>query len=134
MDTSALIAILSAEAEAVVLRNFMDAEPDPTVSAATLHEAFCVSIRTRLERGSQRLERLISLLNPEIVPFDDVQLDAAKVAYHLYGRGSGHLANLNMGDCFAYALAKTFDLPLLFKGNDFVHTDVKPALTWEDDE
>ena len=45
-----------------------------------------------------------------------------------YGRGTGHPARLNMGDCFAYALAKTRNLPLLFKGDDFIHTDIEPAL------
>ena len=52
----------------------------------------------------------------------------ARRAYRAYGRGTGHPARLNLGDCFAYALAKATGEPLLFKGDDFIHTDVEPAL------
>jgi ribonuclease VapC len=55
--------------------------------------------------------------------------DAAILAHIRFGRGSGHAADLNLGDCFAYALAKTRNLPLLFKGDDFIHTDIVPALS-----
>jgi ribonuclease VapC len=75
-----------------------------------------------------RLELLVENLSPQVVSFDLGQLAVAKAAYTRFGRGTGHPANLNMGDCFAYAVAKTRRLPLLFKGNDFIHTDVEPAL------
>jgi ribonuclease VapC len=55
------------------------------------------------------------------------QAHIARAAYRDFGKGSGHPARLNFGDCFAYALAKATDEPLLFKGDDFIHTDVEPA-------
>ena len=128
VDTSALISILVAEEGYVQLAEYMDAEVDAAISAATLHEAFCVCTRQNLPRGPERLERMVSLLEAEIVPFDAAQLVAARQAYREFGRGSGHRAGLNMGDCFSYALAKIRGLPLLFKGDDFVHTDIRAAL------
>lgn len=71
---------------------------------------------------------MLDLIAPRFVAFDVDQLAAARVAYSRYGRGSGHPARLNMGDCFSYALAKSRNLPLLFKGDDFIHTDIEPAL------
>jgi ribonuclease VapC len=128
VDTSALISILVAEEGYVQLAEYMDTEVDAAISAATLHEAFCVCTRQNLPRGPERLERMVSLLEAEIVPFDAAQLVAARQAYREFGRGSGHRAGLNMGDCFSYALAKIRGLPLLFKGDDFVHTDIRAAL------
>ncbi len=81
-----------------------------------------------VRNGALRLQTLIDGLPLEIIPFDAAQLDLAKAAYAEFGRGSGHAAKLNMGDCFSYALAKALDLPLLFKGNDFGHTDIASAL------
>lgn len=74
------------------------------------------------------LQVLIDRLELTVVPFDLAQLEVARLAYSRYGRGSRHRADLNMGDCFAYALAKTRNLPLLFKGDDFIHTDIESAL------
>jgi ribonuclease VapC len=63
-----------------------------------------------------------------VVPFDEPMAEAAFDAFKRYGKGQGHRAQLNIIDCAAYALAKTRDLPLLFKGNDFASTDIRPAL------
>jgi ribonuclease VapC len=63
----------------------------------------------------------------EIVPPGRAEMEAAYAAFVSYGRGSGHPANLNFGDLFVYALAKVREVPLLFKGDDFVHTDIQPA-------
>jgi len=63
----------------------------------------------------------------ELAPFDAAQLQAAQRASASYGKGTGHPAQLNFGDCMAYALAKVTGEPLLFKGDHFVHTDVEPA-------
>jgi ribonuclease VapC len=98
------------------------------VSAATLHESFCVASREAMVDGRERLDRMVELVAPRVHPFDERQLAAAREAYIRYGRGGRHKAGLNMGDCFAYALAKTRNLPLLFKGEDFFHTDIEPAL------
>jgi ribonuclease VapC len=128
VDTSALVAILTGEPEAEVFMVLVDQADGFAVSAGTLYEAYCVVRRSGIERGSERLDRLIELAAPMVSPFDVEQLHTAKCAYRRYGRGTGHPARLNMGDCFAYALAKTKDLPLLFKGDDFIHTDIEPAL------
>jgi len=129
VDTSVLIAILNKEPEARLFATTCHAAETLFVSVATLHEAHCVAVRRRMEDGPARLDELAGRLELISVPFDRPQLAAARVGYAKYGRGTGHPANLNMGDCFAYALAATRDLPLLFKGDDFVHTDVRPALT-----
>lgn len=128
IDTSALVAILTGEPEADAFIAALDQASSIAVSAATLHEAYCVAQRAGIERGGERLGRLIELTAAMISPFDAEQLDAARRAYRRYGRGTRHAANLNMGDCFAYALAKTKRLRLLFKGDDFIHTDIEPAL------
>ncbi|MEM0898936.1 MAG: type II toxin-antitoxin system VapC family toxin [Pseudomonadota bacterium] len=73
----------------------------------------------------QRFQETFPML---MVPIDQQQAYLAKDARRQFGRGSGHPAQLNMGDCFAYALAKKLSKPLLFKGNDFSHTDVRSAL------
>ena len=64
-----------------------------------------------------------------IEPVDEPQVRLARAAYRAFGRGSGHPAALNFGDCFSYALAKLRDEPLLYKGKDFPETDIHPALT-----
>lgn len=129
LDTSALIAILALESDADRFKRHIDEDREALVSAATLHEAFCVASGEQFRDGAERLGRIIELINPRIVPFDAEQLAAARIAYSRYGRGTGHRAGLNLGDCFAYALARTRNLPLLFKGDDFIHTDIRPALS-----
>ena len=128
IDTSAIVAILLREPDADLFRRYFDKWAWAAISTATLHEAYCVSKRDDFPEGARQIDEFLSLVEPEIVPFDMIQVSAARAAYDTYGRGSGHPANLNMGDCFSYALAKTRKLPLLFKGDDFVHTDIEPAL------
>ena len=76
----------------------------------------------------QGLQDLIESSRPEIRAFDVEQAGLAFAAYRRYGKGSGHRARLNLGDCAAYALARSLDLPLLFRGDDFGHTDIRSAL------
>lgn len=128
VDSSALISILGVESDNASFAQAIVTSDKAIVSAASVHEAFCVAVRGRYAGGPLRLEAIVAKLQLEIEPFDLVQLEAAKTAYQKYGRGTGHPANLNMGDCVAYALAKTRRLPLLFKGDDFIHTDAEPAL------
>lgn len=127
-DTSAIIAVLNDEPGAHLFKQEFHKADNVLVSFATLFEASCVMASDRFPNGSDRLEALIELLDMTPVAFDDIQLRHARAAYTLYGRSSEHRAGLNMGDCFAYALAKTRNLPLLFKGDDFIHTDIRPAL------
>jgi ribonuclease VapC len=128
IDTSVLIAILNVEEGAEGLKTFVDRNIRCCIGTATLHESFCVVRRHTIPNGPKRLETMVELIAPEIVSFDSSQLEIAKSAYSRFGRGTGHKASLNMGDCFSYALAKARRLPLLFKGDDFLHTDIEPAL------
>ncbi len=77
----------------------------------------------RGDEGARDLDLLLAQLNVEIVPFTARQADIARKAFRRYGRGR-HDAELNFGDCCAYALAKDESSPLLFKGDDFSKTDV----------
>jgi ribonuclease VapC len=98
------------------------------MSALNVHETACV-LRARI--GPEAVEKFWLLLEDsqiEIVPFDHAQVQAAAVAFNRYGKGINPRARLNLADCAAYALAKTMNAPLLFKGNDFTETDLKSAL------
>lgn len=128
VDTSALIAILGNEAEAFPFSDLIVKAENVVVSTATIHEANCVVARGGYSTMADSVSEMISDLGIRQVGFTTEQVDAARDAYLAFGRGSGHRARLNMGDCFSYALAKTRDLPLLFKGDDFIHTDIRPAL------
>lgn len=128
VDTSALMAVLNDEADALAYKKAFHEADDMLLSTATLFEAGCVVARGKLQNGHLRLEMLVDRLSPTVVAFDLDQMAVARSAYFRFGRGSGHPASLNMGDCFSYALAMTRRLPLLFKGDDFIHTDIVPAL------
>ena len=78
--------------------------------------------------GVDRLECWLASFDPEFVPVDKEQADAAFLAFQTYGKGVHARARLNMGDCASYALAKSRGLPLLFKGDDFIHTDLQSAM------
>ena len=128
IDTSALIAFLRDEAEALSIQDAMTSAGRHYISALTLFEC-----RTVLwwRFGAEMVQGLHDLLDgwrPEICAFDPEQASLAFSAYRRFGKGSGHKAQLNLCDCAAYALASSLDLPLLYKGNDFVHTDVRSAL------
>ena len=75
----------------------------------------------------RRFDDLVKEARIVIEPVTEVQARIAREAYRDFGKGSGHPAKLNFGDCFAYALAKTTGEPLLFKGDDFIQTDIIPA-------
>lgn len=128
VDTSALVCVLNDEPEAMAFNHAFHEADEIFISTATVLEASCVMAGDRFVQGRQRLRRLMELLSPTIVPFDAEQLTISQTAYAKFGRGSAHPASLNMGDCFAYSLAKTLGIPLLFKGDDFIHTDIQPAL------
>jgi len=130
VDTSALIAILRAEADAPDLLEIIGAADEVMISAATLLEASIVTAGKGDE--TLRLKRLVEQTELVVVPFSAEESLVGEEAYRRFGRGSGHPAKLNFGDCFAYALAKARGLPLLFKGNDFIHTDLK--LAWRPEQ
>lgn len=126
VDTSALVAILREEDEALTFVQILGRANRRLMSAGTMLEAGIVTIQRNDEHS--RLRALMRKAQIEVVPVSEADAGAGTLAFQRYGRGSGHPARLNFGDCFAYALAKTRGLPLLFKGDDFIHTDVEPAL------
>jgi ribonuclease VapC len=128
VDTSALIAVLYDEPDATAFAAALDAAPRCRISAANFLEASIVADRRRRRGGGRRFDDLLLELEMVIEPVTEEQVLVARAAYSDYGRGSGHPAKLNFGDCFAYALARATGEPLLFKGNDFIHTDIEPAL------
>jgi len=128
IDSSALFAILAEEPEARAFARAITRARQPRVSAATLVEArVVVGARLGAEKR-RRLDALLRELEVVVVPFDEEQATIASDAYRDYGKGSGHPAGLNLRDCYSYALASQTGEPLLYKGDDFVHTDLRPAV------
>jgi ribonuclease VapC len=127
VDTSALVAIFFDEAEGDLFSDLIREADEPCVSTATVAETLIVlDNRTRDGNGELLRNMLFELgLVIEAVTLTDAWI--AGDAYRRFGKGR-HRARLNFGDCFSYALAKSLDLPLLFKGDDFRHTDIRPAL------
>lgn len=129
VDTSALIAILRDEPEAAFCAMAIENAPVRRVSAANFLEAASVIDGSRDAIASRRFDDLVKEAGLVIEPVTEAQARIARDAYRDFGKGSGHPARLNFGDCFAYALAKATGEPLLFRGNDFTHTDVVPVRT-----
>jgi len=127
VDTSAIVAVLADEPERERLLAALLQASSIKISAATLVELGIVVDRRRDPRLSRRLDELLAELAVEVVAVDAAQASTARGAYRDYGKGSGHPAALNLGDCFSYALASVAREPLLFVGHDFVHTDLEPA-------
>jgi ribonuclease VapC len=128
VDTSAVIAILRDEPEAAAFATVADAAAQCRMSAANFFEAAIIIDGRRDAIASRRLDDLLRELQIVIEPVTESQARLAREAYRDFGRGSGHPARLNFGDCFAYALARERGEPLLFKGGDFSHTDIAPAI------
>jgi ribonuclease VapC len=127
LDTSVLIAIIKEEPEAASFAVTMEASKELRISAANYLELSMVVDRLRNPRLSARLDEILEKAAVIIEPVTAEQAQIARQAYRDYGRGSGHRANLNFSDCFAYALARAKREPLLFQGDDFNHTDVRSA-------
>jgi ribonuclease VapC len=128
VDTSTLIAILRDKPEATACAQAIEGARQRRISATNFVEAACVIDGARDPVASRRLDDLLKEADLVIEPVTEAQARIAREAYRDFGRGSGHPAKLNFGDCFAYALARAKGEPLLFKGDDFVHTDIAPAL------
>ncbi|MGB6974943.1 MAG: type II toxin-antitoxin system VapC family toxin [Terracidiphilus sp.] len=128
VDSSVIIAILKREAEHIQLATILRASPINKISAATYVEASIVIERWKNPILSARFDEIIEQFHILIEPFTPEQAGIARQAYRDFGRGSGHAANLNFGDCFSYALARAKREPILFKGDDFNRTDLTPAV------
>jgi len=127
VDTSALIAILRDEPEARACASAIESSAIRRVSAANFVETALIIDASRDPVASRRFDDLIREALIIVEPVTEAQARIAREAYRDFGKGSGHPAKLNFGDCFAYALAKVTAEPLLFKGDDFARTDIEPA-------
>src|SRR6516164_6510339 len=126
IDTSAVVAVLLNEANAPRITQAMETGSPRLFSAANLLEAIVIESR-KGENGGRELDLLIYRADIEIIPVDQDQAEIARIAWRRFGKGR-HPAALNYGDCFAYALAKSRRLPLLFQGDDFSQTDIESVL------
>jgi ribonuclease VapC len=130
VDASAIVSILTNEPDAPRLAAAVEEAGAPITSPIAIFEA-TLGIRRRhdmtVERAEWNLSRFLVAAGITVVPLTARDAEIALDAFKRYGKGQGHQAQLNMGDCFAYAVAKTHQTSLLFKGNDFAHTDIEAA-------
>ena len=130
VDASAIIAILTREAEAQQLAKLLEDAELPITSPVQIFEAvlgLCRKRQITIGDGEQDVREFLHIADIRTVPITDEQATMALDACARYGRGRGHPAQLNMGDCFAYAVAQSHGVPLLFKGDDFSKTDAMTA-------
>ena len=124
VDTSALMAIVLEEPQGAACMGALESEDDLLISAGTVAETLIVAGRRNI---SDVISGLIEDLNLTVVPVSAAVARRVALAYAQWGKGV-HPAGLNFGDCFAYALAKERDCPLLYVGEDFGKTDLRPAI------
>ncbi len=127
LDTSVLAAIIFGEDDRAAILEAISGAPSRRISAATYIELSIVVDSRRDPVMSRGLDDLLARLRIEVVDLTFSQAQVARGAHLDFGRRSGNPAKLNMGDCFSYSLAKIRDEPLLWKGDDFGHTDVRRA-------
>ena len=132
IDSSAVVAVVQDEPEGTAVLAALRAArlggARTLLSAATSVELGIVVDGRHNPVLSRRVEDLLRDAAVDVVPFDADQARVARQAYRDFGKGSGHPARLNLGDCFSYALASVRREPLLFVGDDFTHTDVRSVL------
>ena len=132
VDASAIVAILTREPEADRLADLLDQAREPITSPLAVFEAVAGLCRKRhasVEEAQADLRTFLEAARIRLVPVTAEDGEMALLAFARYGKGRGHPAQLNMGDCFAYAAARTHRASLLFKGEDFSQTDVAAATT-----
>lgn len=128
IDTSVIYAILCGEQDAPLHLLAIRRAQGIMMSALSVFECRTVFLRRFNMAKVWEFDAFLDETGTQIFPFDDDQAGVAFTAYGRFGRGSGHKAQLNYGDCAPYALARTLNAPLLFKGKDFIHTDIIAAL------
>lgn len=131
VDTSAVVAILNTEDDWHLYDRALRTATQAQMSSATYVELGVVIDSRGNPATSRMLDRVLQRWAVQVTALTPAQAVIARHAYRDFGRGSGHPARLNLGDCFSYALAADTGLPLLFKGDDFTHTDVTSALAPE---
>lgn len=127
IDTSAIVAILFAEAEASRMVSAIAAAPRKLLGAATVVETSAIMLAKKGPAGEIALDALLERLEVEIVPLTAEGGAHARSAYRRFGTGVGKPAVLNYGDCLSYGVARQLGEPLLFKGEDFAVTGVEAA-------
>ena len=127
VDASAIVAILSGEPEADALADVLDGAKSPITSPVAILEAtlgICRKRHASVAEARRDVMKFLEIAGVRTVAINATAGDAALDAFDRYGKGRGHPAQLNLGDCFAYAVAKTHDTSILFKGDDFSKTDI----------
>jgi ribonuclease VapC len=131
VDTSAIVAIFAHEPETSGFLDVLASVDGCSISAANVLEvSIVIRLRKALppEQSERWLDDFLTALNISTMAVDDEVLTLARRAHVQFGKGMGHPAQLNFGDCFSYALARSLDVPLLYKGGDFALTDIRSAL------
>ncbi len=131
VDTSSIVAIFRQEPDAARHAACIGDDDQPMISAASLVETSLVLRglkRIAPDQAELWLDEFLSAARLTIAPVTAEQTAIARQAHARFGKGGGHPAQLNFGDCFAYALAMSLGAPLLFKGEDFSRTDVGVAM------
>jgi ribonuclease VapC len=128
VDSSAIVAILKKESDWLVFLKAIESANQVRFSAASYLETSIVMDKEPDPLARAGLDDLLAESEITIEPVTVEQARIARQAYRDYGRGSGHAANLNFGDCFSYALARAKREPILYKGDDFGHTDLRSAV------
>lgn len=130
VDASAIVAILTREPEADALADILDGARAPITSAIAVFEAalgLCRKRHASVGEAQADIDEFLSTASIRTVSITGKEAEVALEAFARYGKGRGHPAQLNLGDCFAYAVAKNYRTTLLFKGEDFSHTDASSA-------
>jgi ribonuclease VapC len=127
IDSSAILAILQNEPERRSFNEAIQFAAFRRLSAASLLELSIVLEARFGADGQGDLDLFVAAAEIEVVSFDRDQAELARMAWRRFGKGR-HRAGLNLGDCFSYALAKSLAAPLLYRGDDFIHTDLAPAM------
>ena len=134
VDASAIVAILTREPDADELADALDAAREPITSAVAVFEAvlgICRKHHASVAEAQEDVREFLAAASIRMVSITDREAETALEAFARYGKCRGHPAQLNMGDCFAYAIARNYRTALLFKGEDFNKTDIEPAIVSE---
>ena len=130
IDASAIVAILTREPEADAMADLLEEARSPITSPLAIFEAvlgICRERHASFEEAAEDVRDFLDTAGARTVPITGRESATALAAFARYGKGRGHPAQLNLGDCFAYAMAANHGVPLLFKGEDFAKTDIQAA-------
>lgn len=130
VDASAIVAILTRERESDALADVLEASPDAMTSPIAVFEAalgVCRKRHASVPEALADVREFLRIAGIGVITVTGAEAETALDAFSRYGKGRGHPAQLNLGDCFAYAMAANHRARILFKGDDFVHTDIESA-------